>query len=75
MDEAKVSKKGEIMSHAQSCPICFGKGKIKDPDYNPQLSGDPIMVTCHGCGGRGWVQVEDTYPPKNPYVNPHKDNS
>lgn len=45
---------------AQTCPVCMGKGKYgprgiiaigenegyKEPD-------------CHGCAGKGWVEVHD----------------
>lgn len=30
------------------CPICNGTGKYWDN-------------TCHGCGGRGWVEVHEDY--------------
>jgi len=48
------------MSHAQICPVCDGTGKTRNPDYNPNLTypGEEI-VTCHGCGGAGWVTVRD----------------
>jgi len=40
------------------CPVCGGSGK-----YTEQPSGDssggPTSQTCHGCGGRGWVEVSD----------------
>ena len=44
------------MAHAQICPICGGKGKIQDPFTN-------VEETCHGCSGRGWIEVSDTYNP------------
>lgn len=31
------------MAHAEVCPVCQGKGKGE--------------ATCHGCGGKGWVEV------------------
>ncbi len=43
------------MSHAESCPVCCGEGKTQARTY-----GDPPKkVTCHGCNGRGWVEVQD----------------
>jgi len=33
------------------CPICLGKGKIVDE------GGTNVYKTCHGCGGKGWVEV------------------
>lgn len=47
------------MAHAQKCPICLGKGTILDELY-PQ-STCSIEKTCHGCNGRGWVEVGDGY--------------
>ena len=34
------------MAHSEICPICKGSGKIKKD-------------TCHGCGGKGWIEVND----------------
>ncbi len=31
------------------CPVCKGSGKYKDE-------------RCHGCYGRGWVQVAEDWP-------------
>jgi len=36
------------MSHAERCPVCCGSGKIKDNN-------------CHGCLGKGWIEVSDTH--------------
>ena len=42
------------MAHAEKCPICEGKGKI------PRLDGwNCHEDACHGCGGKGWVEVAD----------------
>ena len=43
------------MSRAQKCPICFGQGKLIDENYNS--STVKIEKMCHGCNGRGWVDV------------------
>ena len=45
-------------SHAETCPVCHGKGKIqkKDEGYTPSR---PKEVACHGCFGRGWITVGD----------------
>ena len=42
------------MAFAQRCPLCYGKGTLED---NTTAGGK----TCHGCGGRGWVEVGN-YP-------------
>ncbi len=51
------------MAHAERCLICNGKGVyVTPPDsYDNSLAAPK---TCHGCGGKGWVSVEDTYPVK-----------
>jgi len=33
------------MKHAEICPVCGGTGKVN-------------MEKCHGCDGKGWVEVE-----------------
>ena len=44
------------MTHAERCPICYGSGKVSDPDYGKFTGAQPTK-TCHGCGGSGWVTV------------------
>mgnify|MGYP001586940516 CR=1 FL=1 len=50
------------MSHAEKCPVCGGSG-IVHPDY-PVITKDGLIstagITCKGCGGLGWVTVQDT---------------
>ena len=38
------------MAHSEKCPICHGVGKIEGK-------------TCHGCFGRGWIEVRDEHIP------------
>ena len=45
------------MAHAEKCPICHGTGK----DNNLNTWGDIPAKSCHGCGGKGWVEVRDDY--------------
>lgn len=35
------------MSKAVKCPVCEGKGKLSS------------MIGCHGCQGKGWVEVSE----------------
>jgi len=47
------------------CPVCNGMGRVAD---NPPVgSTGPADKTCHGCGGKGWVEVHEDYP-SYPYV-------
>ncbi len=46
------------MSKAVLCPVCCGSGKVVPP-IGPYSTVVPQPVTCHGCGGLGWVQVKD----------------
>ena len=49
------------MTHVEICPICHGKG-VLEPDGR----------YCNGCGGRGWIEVNDYYPYSYIYTNvPH----
>jgi len=45
------------MKHAEICPICKGRGRVpEDPEWD---SGPfPGTRVCHGCDGKGWVEVE-----------------
>jgi len=42
------------MAHSEICPVCQGKGKLEDKQVT---HGEK---TCHGCNGRGWVEVQDS---------------
>ena len=57
------------MSRAQKCPVCGGTGKIVDQDDGPSTAA-PQPRTCHGCGGKGWVQVGRDDPPAAPWPLP-----
>lgn len=46
------------MAKAIKCPICNGAGKLKDPRKNMDATYAP-EETCHGCIGKGWVEVAD----------------
>lgn len=44
------------MAHAETCPLCGGTGnKNGAPVDNPIGTNE----TCGGCGGLGWVSVQD----------------
>lgn len=44
------------MKHAEKCPVCDGSGK-----YEPNVTAVPCPQQCHGCGGRGWVEVGNNF--------------
>ena len=54
------------MSQAEKCPVCNGSGKWQVPPPNGGSSTCPTEQTCHGCGGKGWVEVGGDYPPWYP---------
>jgi len=59
------------MSKAQLCPVCGGTGKITKQTVG--TAGDTFEVTCHGCGGKGWVEVAEGTCPMYPcptYIPP-----
>lgn len=43
------------MAHAELCPVCGGSGQVNSMD--PLQTGATRL--CHGCGGTGWVVVQD----------------
>ena len=47
------------MTHAEKCPVCNGKGKVK-------------KETCYGCLGYGWVTVQDQLPFIQPIIVPEQ---
>lgn len=44
------------MAHAEKCPVCNGKGEI----IKNNMTGETTV--CHGCNGKGWVEVGTEYP-------------
>lgn len=48
------------MSHAERCPVCNGSGKVKTGDLYSTI-GLYEFLPCHGCGGCGWVTVQDQF--------------
>jgi len=50
------------MAHAETCPVCNGKGTTDRKERGKE-------DTCHGCGGCGWITVNDpqlTWLPHEP---------
>lgn len=56
---------------AVRCPVCGGSGEYTRL-RNENSTGVPIPAPCHGCNGRGWVEVGCVpypvpyYPPSYP---------
>lgn len=53
------------MSRAVICPVCGGCGEYS-PAKDKGSTGGPPKRSCHGCGGRGWVEVGCSEPPIKP---------
>lgn len=45
------------MAHSEVCPVCKGEGKVCKGVDEKSTSAIPILAICHGCNGRGWVEV------------------
>ena len=54
------------MNTAQLCPVCMGKGKLP-PERG---ESDEPAKTCHGCCGRGWVEVGNDCQPQLYFPQP-----
>lgn len=56
------------MSKAVLCPVCQGSGEIQETPPAERTSAIPITKVCHGCSGKGWVEVisqEEKYDNKD----------
>ena len=45
------------MSHAETCPVCGGSGKLLRGSTSPN-TGSMNEVKCYGWAGKGWVSVQ-----------------
>ena len=54
---------------AERCPVCYGTGKYTDPPdaMNTVL---PMPRTCHGCAGKGWIEVGEDHENSKPWTPP-----
>lgn len=50
------------MAKAVKCPICDGTGQV--PSVDEVIFSDELD-TCHGCEGRGWVEVAEADAVRN----------
>lgn len=57
------------------CPVCCGSGKVMPPT-NSYSTAIAQPITCHGCGGVGWVQIGDdaTTDYKQSFIRAVKEN-
>ena len=46
------------MSQAVLCPVCNGSGNIT-PSVSNGSTAMPTSHTCHGCSGKGWIEIDD----------------
>jgi hypothetical protein len=46
------------MSHAETCSVCNGTGNTAKEPY----PYEGTRQICHGCNGKGWVEVGDPTP-------------
>ena len=64
------------MAHAETCPVCHGIGRT---EYVEGIDSTTVRKSqpCHGCDGKGWVEVSDpapawpVQPPKEPTTYPY----
>ena len=47
------------MAHAEICPVCNGSGQL-NPMGQDSSTVVPQSQNCHGCSGKGWVEIGNT---------------
>ena len=47
------------MAKAVKCPVCEGSGSVFIPSPPDSSSIVGSYSICHGCGGKGWVEVKE----------------
>jgi len=57
------------MAKAVLCPVCNGSGQYEYSSYSNGTSAiKTISQPCHGCNGKGWVEVAEE--PQPYYIDP-----
>ena len=56
------------MAHAETCPVCGGRGSVALGIVDNTSTVQQYPLLCHGCGGLGWVTVEDSPLPAYPIL-------
>lgn len=57
------------MTHAEICPVCRGSGQLNPLGQNGSTAA-PQSQDCHGCDGKGWVEVGSDDPVVMPILPP-----
>ena len=60
-DDTQTSGRRLKMAHAELCPVCNGKGRIRTGNAWT-ATGEGQWKSCHGCGGTGWITIQDPKP-------------
>ena len=52
------------MAQAVTCPVCEGTGRVQPTDGStePKALKHAWSEPCHGCAGKGWVEVGNDAP-------------
>uniref|UniRef100_A0A6M3K604 Putative chaperone n=1 Tax=viral metagenome TaxID=1070528 RepID=A0A6M3K604_9ZZZZ len=54
------------MTHAEICPVCKGTGE-KVVKESTSYGTCTFETKCNGCGGKGWIAIEDKNESSTPY--------
>jgi len=65
MDISKGNTEGKMK--AVLCPVCNGSGKLVD--QSPGITTTLSDKLCHGCAGKGWVEVHESITPLPFYLS------
>jgi len=49
------------------CPVCHGRGTIRNPKSNVEVIPYNKDMTCPNCNGKGFVGVPDNLPFTKPF--------
>ena len=56
------------------CPVCNGKGKIRNPKKGKFQIPYDNDITCPNCNGEGFVGIPDNFPIKKPFYKTNNKN-
>ena len=55
-----------IRTYPSICTSCVGVGQIQNPNFNPNVTGDMMVMMCPTCFGLKQITISETFEEQIP---------